>query len=97
MKFGSQTIPTRLFDLARERLLGNATSTPDQVRSHILQNGKSELQQTNEIEHNQRIIANRVFQAVRLELLASGDIAQLKRGVWATTKFLAAANAPAQP
>ncbi|MNR71512.1 hypothetical protein D3C71_21410 [compost metagenome] len=94
MNFGQTPIPQRLFDLARERMLSEPTSTPAAVREHLLKKGATELQQTSAIAHNHAIIANRVFLAVCKELRASGEIASLKRGVWATTKFLQAAASP---
>jgi hypothetical protein len=91
MKFGTQTIPEHLFELARERLRQGPTITPAQMRQHLIKNGAAEMTRTNSLPHNHRIIAARVFSAVRKELQAQGEIAQLKRGVWATTKFLDAA------
>lgn len=88
MKFGTTLIPERLFELARLRLLNNATSTPEDVRQHLLKQGAAELAQTNSIPRNHRLIAERVFQAVREDLVAKGKLKQLKRGVWATTTFL---------
>lgn len=92
MKFGTTPIPQELFELARQRLR-RATSTPEQVRQYLLEHGQEALRRTNPIEHNHRIIANRVFQAVRRELVDSGELTQLKRGVWATTEFMRAAQA----
>ena len=92
MKFGSKPVPERLFTLARERLLNNATSTPEDVRRHLLKHGQAELLATNSIEHNHRIIAQRVFDAVRLELVHSGALVQFKRGLWATSKFMQSAD-----
>ncbi|PNG50367.1 hypothetical protein WDL1P1_00418 (plasmid) [Variovorax sp. WDL1] len=92
MKFGTTPIPEQLFDLARERLLGNATSTPDEVRQHLLKHGGLWLQRTNPLPANHAIIASRVLDAVRRELVAKGQIKQFKRGLWATTKFMDAAE-----
>ncbi|CAB5514227.1 hypothetical protein LMG26857_03266 [Achromobacter anxifer] len=91
MKFGPKTISPRLFELARERM-ERATSTPDEVRSHLIKHGIAELMQTSAIVHNHKIIADRVFQAVRRQMVDAGELTSLKRGVWATTEFLAAAE-----
>lgn len=92
MNFGSQPIPKKLFDLARERL-NQACSTPEQVRAYVIERGQPELLETSSIVQNHRIIADRVFQAVRLEMVEAGTLEQLKRGLWATTKFLRSAEA----
>jgi hypothetical protein len=92
MKFGSTVVPERLFELARARLLENPTSTPEQVRQHLLKHGALWLQRTNPLAANHPIIAARVFNAVRLELAAKGEIKQLKHGLWATTSFLKASE-----
>lgn len=92
MRFCGKTIPGSLFQLARERLLAEATSTPEAVRQHLMLAGAKDLQALSGIPSNQWIVCNRVMRAAILELVAAGELAALKRGVWATTKFLKAAE-----
>lgn len=83
MKFGTTVIPGRLFALARDRLLLGPSCTTAEVRDHLIAQGRAEMLECSDIERNHRIVAQRVFDAARLELLAAGQIKQLKRGVWA--------------
>lgn len=93
MKFSGGEVPGSLFKLARDRMLLEPTVTPDAVRAHLLTHGLDDLKAASGIVQNHKIIANRVFWAACRELVAAGEIEQLKRGVWAKTSFLAAANA----
>lgn len=81
MKFGPIEVPARLFELARERL-AQGPATPVQVRQHLLDNGKQELEGVTPIDTNQWIVANRVFDAVRLEMVAAGTLTSPRRGHW---------------
>ena len=91
MRFGNTEIPGCLFHLARERMLKEATFTPENIRQHLLTQAPDELCAISPIATNQRIIAERVMRDCVKQLVASGEIAQLKRGVWAKTSFPAAA------
>lgn len=93
MKFGKTQVPQSLFELARTRLQKEASCTTDDARSYVLKHGVNDLNAITAIETNQCIVANRVVRAVIDELRAAGEIAQLKRGVWAKTTFLNAAHA----
>ena len=90
MRFGNTEIPGSLFKLARERMLKTATFTPEDIRRHILEQAPTELRNISPIATNQRIIAERVMRGCIKQLVASGEIAQLKRGVWAKASFQAA-------
>lgn len=92
MRFGSTEIPGSVFQLARERILADATVTPEAIRQHLLSQAHETLRAISPIATNQRIIADRVMRDCLKQLVASGEIAQLKHGVWAKTTFLAAAN-----
>lgn len=91
MQFGNTEIPGGLFQLARERMLKEATFTPENIRQHLLTQAPDVLWAISPIVTNQRIIVDRVMRDCIKQLVASGEIAQLKRGVWAKTSFLAAA------
>lgn len=92
MQFSGKTIPGSLFQLARERLLAEATSTPEAVRQYMLHGGANELQAISDSTTNQWLVCNRVMRASILELVAAGELVALKRGVWVPTKFLKAAE-----
>lgn len=92
MKFGSTPIPEKLFDLARARMRQDATFTPEDIRAHLQVAAAPELAAISDIKTNQWIVTNRVMRACVAELRAAGEIAQLKKGVWAKSSFLAAAN-----
>lgn len=85
MRFGSTEIPGSLFKLARDRMLAGGTFTPVDVRTHLLEQGASVLQETSPLAANHWLVANRVFQAARDELKAAGQVTQVKRGLWAKT------------
>lgn len=93
MKFMGREVPGALFKLARDYMLSDATVTPEDVRVYLLSHGSDDLNALSDIKENHRVIVNRVFQVARKELIAAGKISQLKRGVWAKTSFLKAANA----
>lgn len=88
MKFGQNDIPAELFELARERMRRNITFTPEDIRTHLLTSAKPTLAAINAIEHNWWIIANRVFRACLAEMRDTGEITQLKRGVWVRASSL---------
>ncbi len=82
MKFGTQTIPGELFKLARERMLRDTHFEPAKVREHICEHGRAQLFEINSIEKNHQIIAERVMRAALAELVAAGEVEQVKRGLW---------------
>lgn len=92
MRFGNREVPGELFNLARDRMLASTTFTPEEVRQHLLKSAITHLIQLSPLPANQWIIANRVMRACVKEMVQSGEIAQLKRGVWAKSSFLAAAK-----
>ncbi|KVP17040.1 hypothetical protein [Burkholderia ubonensis] len=89
MKFGQAEIPETLFALARERMRSFGEFTPEDIRQHLLTEARADLAAINSIEHNWRIIAERVLRACIEELRAAGEIEQVKRGVWRTARQLA--------
>lgn len=91
MRFGKTPVPGSLFQCARERMLRDATFTPEDIRAHLLATQSEALAAISAIPTNQGIIANRVMRACVKQLVASGEVQQLKRGVWARSDFLAAA------
>lgn len=91
MRFGSKEIPGSIFKLARDRMLRDVTFTPEDIRGHLMEQAPVVLNEISSIGVNHRIIANRVMRDCVKQLVASGEIAQLKRGVWAKTTFLKAA------
>lgn len=91
MKFGQTEIPGRLFKLARERMLREATFTPGEIRKHIIENAREELMAISSIRSNWQIVAERVMRTALAELRTAGEVDQLKKGIWAKTSFLAAA------
>lgn len=93
MRFGSTQIPDEMFRLACDRMLEGPVFTPEDIRNHLLANASETMQKISPIASNHRIIAERVMRKGIKELVAAKQIAQLKRGVWATTRFLAAAAA----
>lgn len=82
MRFGTVLIPDAIFDFARARMRQEATFTPDAVRQHILTSAPLILDGISSIKTNQRIVAHRVTRACIDELRASGEVVQLKRGLW---------------
>lgn len=91
MHFGRTELPGILFKLARERMVLEATFTPEDIRKYLVVQSHEILQRISPLATNHRIIANRVMRDCIKQLVSSGEIAQLKRGVWAKTTFLAAA------
>lgn len=92
MKFFGKEIPCSLFNLARDFMLSRTSFTPADVRAHLLRHGANELNQTSGVAANHAIIANRVHQAACRELAQSGEVRQLKRGVWMKAAVLAVAE-----
>lgn len=92
MRFGTITVPGELFKLARERMLSEASFTPEDIRLHLLSSGRVHLDKVSDHETNRWIVANRVLQASRKELVQAGEVAQLKRGVWMKSSVLRAAK-----
>ena len=92
MRFGCTEIPGSLFKIARDRMRSDATFTPEDIRRHLVDRASDVLHGISPITVNHRIIADRVMRDCVKQLVSSGEIAQLKRGVWAKTTFLAAAD-----
>jgi hypothetical protein len=90
MKFCNTEVPQSLFDMARERMRKGVTFTPDDIRTHLLKHAQTELVAINDISSNHQIIAERVMRACVKELRGSGEIKQMKHGLWAKTSFLEA-------
>lgn len=86
MKFSGHEIPGSLFKAARDRMLSadcGPSFTPEAIRQHLLRQCTSELAAISSSEVNQAIIVNRVFQEARKQLASSGEVVQIRRGVWA--------------
>lgn len=92
MRFGSTPIPGELFKLARDRMLREASFTPEDIRTHLLSEGTSHLSAVTTNSTNQWIIAERVMQSARKDLAEAGEVAQLRRGVWMRSDVLKAAE-----
>lgn len=90
MKFRQTEVPARLLELARARILRDASFTPDDIRAHLAKEAPDELAAVSGIGVNWGIVADRVTRACIAELRAAGEIDQLKRGRWAQTSFLKA-------
>lgn len=96
MRFSGREIPGELLKLARNRMKGATAFTPNEIRSHLLLHGRQLMIAVHGIEANHPIIADRVFKEARRQLTDAGEIAPLKRGVWAKTSFLRAAAAESE-
>lgn len=86
MKFSGHEIPGSLFKAARDRMLApdaGPNFTPGAIRQYLLNQCRSDLAAISSIEVNQAIIADRVFQEARRQLLSTGEVMQIRRGVWA--------------
>ncbi|MEX3983767.1 hypothetical protein AB4Y45_32815 [Paraburkholderia sp. EG287A] len=88
MKFCSVEIPSRLFELTREHIRTLSQFTVDDLRTHLLDAGRTELAICNGLQQNWPLIANRVLRAVIRELEDAGDIDHIRRGVWARMRKL---------
>lgn len=83
MKFGQTEIPEAIFNLARAYMRSVDRFTPEDIRQHLRANAQAELAAVHAIPENQWIVAHRVTRACIDELRASGEIAQVKNGLWA--------------
>lgn len=92
MNYGNTEIPGSLFKLARERMLRNATFTPNDIRTHLVTEGRATMLTLSTITRNHEIIADRVMRACIDQLRDAGEVAQAKHGVWARTGTLDAAG-----
>lgn len=82
MKFSGHTIPEAIFTLTRDRMRAVSSFTPPDMRAYIVERAAVDLAAVTFSDVNKRIIAERVMRAVIKELVAAGELAQLKRGVW---------------
>lgn len=94
MKYGQTEIPGRLFKLARDRMLRDATFTPFDIRNHLTVEGREDMVALSTIESNYWLIADRVMRACIDELRSAGEIHQVKRGLWGKTAMAPAAPVP---
>lgn len=92
MKFGNTSIPGSLFKVARDRMLLNASFEPAQIREFLCATQSKTLFEISSLVQNHSIIAHRVTRCAIDELMASGDIARLKRGAYMKASVMAAAN-----
>lgn len=85
MKFSGHEIPGSLFKAARDRMLAGtvgSTFTPEEIRQHLMDSCGNDLAAISSLAANQRIVANRVFQEARKQLVSTGEVVQVRRGVW---------------
>ena len=101
MKFSGRVVPEELFEIARNMMRTMPSFTPEEVRWQLVTRPRAAtlIREVTTLQANDRVLAHRVTRAVIDELVAAGDIKQLKRGVWMATRVWDAAEqqASAQP